>query len=223
MKLKERRMMKLPFPGTFLYHLGAPASIRTHITKFRMSRSAASLVLSAAQTLDGLGDHGGGGAALVLPGWGQNAGQLVVPGQAVDPTLNQNEPELGIPVLPVPLKMLPDGDGLLDQVVAILGQLRSHALALQDAQDLVASNETNLGNTVGIPEDDTDLGGGQTLLGKLEDLVLHLVAGDLEPLGNGPPVGKSGLDDALSRCVHATHPAFLRPSLLRSVIKLESL
>ena len=93
----------------------------------------------------------------------------------------------------------------------------------------------HLGNTVGVPEDDTDLGGGQTLLGKLEDLVLHLVAGDLEPLGNrpegthscpaaqppqgseyvscSPPVGKCRLADALSRCVHATHPAFLRPSL----------
>ena len=62
----------------------------------------------------------------------------------MDPALNQNEPELGISVLPVPLKMLPDGDGLLDQVVAILGQLRSHALALQDTEDLVASNETDL-------------------------------------------------------------------------------
>ena len=62
----------------------------------------------------------------------------------MDPALNQNEPELGIPVLPVPLKMLPDGDGLLDQVVAILGQLRSHALALQNTEDLVASNETDL-------------------------------------------------------------------------------
>ena len=88
---------------------------------------------------------------------------------------------------------------------------------------------------MGVPEDDTDLGGGQTLLGKLEDLVLHLIAGDLEPLGNrpeethscpaarpsqgsedvscSPPVGKGGLADALSRCVHATHPAFLRTSL----------
>ena len=62
----------------------------------------------------------------------------------MDPALNQNEPELGISVLPVPLKMLPDGDGLLDQVVAILGQLRSHALALQDTEDLVAGNETDL-------------------------------------------------------------------------------
>ena len=70
----------------------------------------------------------------------------MIPGQAMDPALNQNEPELGISVLPVPLKMLPDGDGLLDQVVAILGQLRSHALALQDTEDLVASNETDLGD-----------------------------------------------------------------------------
>ena len=62
----------------------------------------------------------------------------------MDPGLYENEPELGIPVLPVPLKMLPDGDSLLDQVVAILGQLRSHALALQNTEDLVASNETDL-------------------------------------------------------------------------------
>ena len=62
----------------------------------------------------------------------------------MDPALNQNEPELSIPVLPVPLKMLPDGDGLLDQVVAVLGQLGGHALALQDTQNLVASDEANL-------------------------------------------------------------------------------
>lgn len=29
--------------------------------------------------VEGLGDHGGGGAALVLPGGGQDAGELVVP------------------------------------------------------------------------------------------------------------------------------------------------
>ena len=67
-----------------------------------------------------------------------------VPGQPVDPALNKNESELGVLVLPVPLKMLPDGDGLLDQVVAVLGQLGGHALALQDTQNLVASDEANL-------------------------------------------------------------------------------
>ena len=62
----------------------------------------------------------------------------------MDPALNQNKPELGVPVFPVPLKMLPDGDCLLDQMVAVLRQLGSHALALQDAQDLVAGDETDL-------------------------------------------------------------------------------
>ena len=62
----------------------------------------------------------------------------------MDPALNQNQPELGISVLPVPLKMLPDGDCLLDKMVAVLGQLWSHALALQNAQNLVASDETDL-------------------------------------------------------------------------------
>ena len=62
----------------------------------------------------------------------------------MDSALNKNEPELSILVLPVPLQMLPDGDCLLDQMVAVLGQLGSHALALQNAQDLVASDKTDL-------------------------------------------------------------------------------
>merc|ERR1719504_490998 len=163
--------------------------------------------------VEGLGDHGGGGAALVLPGGGQDSGQLVVPGQTVDPALNQNKPELGIPVLPVPLKMFPDGNCLLDQVVAVLGQLWGHALALQDAQNLVAGDETDLSNTMGVPEDNTNLGRGQTLLGQLEDLVLHLIAGDLQPLRNRPPVRKCRLADALSRRVHPTHTGSLLTSL----------
>ena len=61
--------------------------------------------------------------------------------------LDKNKSELGVLVLPVPLKMLPDGNCLLDQVVAVLGQLRGHALALQDAQDLVAGDEPDLNRT----------------------------------------------------------------------------
>ena len=62
----------------------------------------------------------------------------------MDPALNQNEPELGISVLPVPLEVLPDGDRLLDQMVAVFWQLWRHSLALQDTQDLVASDEAYL-------------------------------------------------------------------------------
>jgi len=170
-------------------------------------------VLHKPLTAGGLGDHGGGGAALVLPGGGQDTSQLVVPGQTVDPALNQNQPELGISILPVPLKMLPDGDCLLDQMVAILGQLWSHALALQDAQDLVTGDEPDLGNTMRVPEDNTNLGRGQALLSQLEDLVLDLIAGDLQPLRNRPPVRQCRLADALSRCVHPTHTDSLLTSL----------
>jgi hypothetical protein len=42
----------------------------------------------------------------------------------MDPALNKNEPEFGVLVLPVPLKMLPDGNCLLDQEVEVLWDIR---------------------------------------------------------------------------------------------------
>ena len=67
-----------------------------------------------------------------------------LPGQSVDSALNQNKSELGILVLPVSLQMLSDGHCLLDQIVAVLGQSWGHSLALQDTQDLVTSDESDL-------------------------------------------------------------------------------
>ena len=58
-------------------------------------------------------------------------------------------------VAPVPVKVLPDGDGLLDKVIQILRDGRGEALGLQDTKDLVAGDETDLGNSVRIPQDDT--------------------------------------------------------------------
>lgn len=57
--------------------------------------------------------------------------------------------------LPVPLQMLPDSHGFLDQVVEVLGQVRGQALRLEDSQDLVACDETHLGHTMGIPQNHT--------------------------------------------------------------------
>ena len=68
---------------------------------------------------------------------------------------------------------------------------------------------TYLGNTVTVPEDDTNLRWGQTLLGQLEDLVLDLIRSELEPLGNTPPVWQSRLGNTLSWSVHTTHPEIL--------------
>merc|ERR1719510_2308988 len=152
-----------------------------------------------------LGHQGGGGGTLVLESWWQDTLGLVVPGQSVDSALHQNQPELGVFVLPVSLQMLPDGDCLLDKVVHILGELRGHPLPLQDTQDLVAGDEPHLGHTVTVPEDDTNLGGSQTLLGQLVDLVLYLVGGQLQPLRHRASVGQSRLGDALPWSVHTTH------------------
>ena len=48
---------------------------------------------------------------------------------------------------------IPDGHGLLDEVVAVLGDSGGHALALQDAQDLVAGDEADLNIRVRRVED----------------------------------------------------------------------
>ena len=129
----------------------------------------------------------------------------LIPGETVDPGLDEDKPKLGILVLAVPLQVLPDADGLLDQVVDVLGEVGSQTLALEDAEDLVAGDEPDLGNTMGIPEDDTDLGWGQTLLGQLVNVLLDIFGGEFQPSRNRATVGESGLGNTLSRCVHTTH------------------
>jgi len=58
---------------------------------------------------------------------------------------------------------------------------------------------------VGVTEDNTDLGGGGTLLGQLADVVNNLVGGGLEPCGSGARVGESGGGNALALAVKTTH------------------
>nr|GMC61995.1 wall-associated kinase family protein [Ipomoea batatas] len=62
---------------------------------------------------------------LLFPNWWELLGLLVVAGKAVDPALNQNETELGVLVLSIPLQVLPDCYSLLNEVVEILWNLRS--------------------------------------------------------------------------------------------------
>jgi len=57
---------------------------------------------------------------------------------------------------------------------------------------------------VRIPKDDTDLRGGQTLPGELEDVVADLLRGGLEPRGSGSLVGQSRGGDTFSGGVHST-------------------
>ena len=62
----------------------------------------------------------------------------------MDSGFDKNKSELGILVLPVPLKMLPDGDSLLDEIVAILWKSWSHSLAFQDTEDFISSDKSDL-------------------------------------------------------------------------------
>ena len=51
--------------------------------------------------------------------------------------------------------MFADSDSLLDEAVEILGEVGCQTFSLQDPQDLVAGDETDLGNTMGVTQDHT--------------------------------------------------------------------
>lgn len=55
-----------------------------------------------------------------------------------------------------------------------------------------------------VSEDDTDLGGRETLSSKLEDVVADLLRGGLEPRGGGSLVRQSRGGDTLSGSVHSS-------------------
>lgn len=108
-------------------------------------------------------------------------------------------------VVPVALEVLSDGDSLLDQVVKIFRNGRGESVGLEDPENLVSSNALDLGNSVGIPEDNTDLRWGETLTGELEDVVGDLVGGQFQPTGSRSLVGQSRPGDTFVGVVHSSH------------------
>ena len=92
----------------------------------------------------------------------------------MDTTLNQNESKLGVLVFPVPLKMLADTDGSLDEVVQIVWVLWRKTFCLENTQNLVACNPFDLCNAMPVSKHDTNLRGGLTLLGQFADLVYNI-------------------------------------------------
>jgi len=111
----------------------------------------------------------------------------------VDTRLNQNQTELGVLVLAIALQMLADADGLLDQMVEVLGQTGRQALGLEHAQDLVARDEADLTNTMRISQNDTDLRWCQPLLGQFVDLLFDIVGRQFQPRWDRASVGQSRL------------------------------
>ena len=126
-------------------------------------------------------DQSRSSSGLVLPVWWQDRYSSVVSSQSVDSGLDQNQSELGVLVLSVSLQVLSDRDSLSDQVVQVLWDLWSQTVRLQNSQDLVTSNDLGLGDTVGISQQDTDLGWSQTLSGVLDNLLDDSIRRQLEP------------------------------------------
>jgi hypothetical protein len=121
-----------------------------------------------------LSHHGTGSGRLILPVSRELSGGSVVTSQAVDPRFDQNQSELGVLILAVAIQMLTDLNSLLDKHVKILGDLGGKSIGLEDANNLLSSDRLDLGNTIGIPEDDTNLRRGQTLLSELAHMFLDV-------------------------------------------------
>ena len=58
---------------------------------------------------------------------------------------------------------------LFDQIEEVLGDLRSAALFLEDSVEFLSSQEADLGDSVLVSQDDTDLTLGEALFGVLDN------------------------------------------------------
>lgn len=116
----------------------------------------------------------------------------------MDSRFDQNQSELSVLVLSVSLQVLSDRDSLLNQVVQVFWDFWSQTVGLQDSHDLVTGDDTGLGDTVSISQQDTDLRWGQTLSGVLDNLLNDRVGGQLEPSWSISGVWNSGRRDTLT-------------------------
>jgi len=152
-----------------------------------------------------LGDHGTGSGGLVPPIGRKLTGGAVVTCETVDAGFNQNKTELGVLVLAVKGQVLTDLNGLLDKHVQILWNFGGESIGFQDTNNLLSSDRSDLCNTIAVPENHTNLGRSQTLLGKLADLVLDIRRGNLEP-GRGSALVRHGtLGNTLTGSMKTTH------------------
>ena len=75
------------------------------------------------------------------------------------------------------------------------GELTRH---LQDTQNLRPGHGLDLGDTVAITKDNTDLRGGHALLREFDDVGLHLLGTGLAPRGRSAAVRKCGAGNTLA-------------------------
>jgi len=137
-------------------------------------------------------------AAFVFPDRWKYFSGFVVASQAMNSRLDQNQTKLWITVLPVSLEMLANGDSLLDEEVEILWDVRRESLGLEDAQDLVTRHKADLGDTMRVTQNDTNLRWCQALLGQLVNLLLYIIRSQLQPSWDASSVRQWRLRNTLS-------------------------
>merc|ERR1712138_32744 len=146
---------------------------------------------------------------LVLEVSREHLSEAVVPCEAVDTRLDEDEAELGVLVLAVLLQVLADSHGLLDQAEQVLREGGSQPLGAEDAHNLVAGNHLHLRNAVGVAEDNTNLRRSVTLLRHVADLLDSVRSALLHPRGGSALVWEGSTGDTLTFAVHATHGSLL--------------
>lgn len=82
-------------------------------------------------------------------------------------------------ILAIPLHVLADRHSLFDQKVEILGELRGKTVGLQNSENFVTSHIRHLTDPVSVTKQNTDLRGGETLLGEFADMFVDLLGGEL--------------------------------------------
>jgi len=136
-------------------------------------------------------NQGRGSRRFVFPGGRKLLGSFVVTGKTVDSALDKNKTEFGVLIFPVSFQMLADGNGLFNQMIHVLWNLRGKTQGFQNSNDFASRNALHLSDTVRVSEDDTDLRRSQTLFGQLRDVIGDLGFRDLQPRRRCSSIRKS--------------------------------
>ncbi len=70
--------------------------------------------------------------------------------------------------------------------------------SLENAQNLRASDRLDLGDTMRVAQDQTNLRGSQTLASQLADLIAEVVRRNLQPRRGSATVGEGGIRNTLA-------------------------
>lgn len=95
-----------------------------------------------------LRDERRSGARFIFPVWRQHALCFVVTCESVDSGFDQNKSEFVVFVLTITFQVLPDGYGLLNQIVKIFGQVGGLSVGFHDSQNLLAGDESDLSDSL---------------------------------------------------------------------------